>query len=493
VRSDEAAFSDTLIGHDILDSPRAGVRVIQGTAVRSAGYFAGIGLALLSAPLLTRHLGVADYGSYVVVGSLIAIALIFADAGMTAAGIREYSVRDASGRTRLLQNLASARLVASAVAGTGALVFAVVAGYAPILVAGAALGAVGLVLTIAQRTYAIPLAVALRLEVATALDLLRQVLAVAGIIVLVVAGAGLLAFFVLPIPVALVVLVATLIVVKEHGGIRPTVRRDEWLLLLGEVPAAAASMLGALFYRVAIIMMSLLATSEQTGYFGLSLNVVDVLVPVATLVAGSAFPILARAADLDRQRLRFAFRQLFDVSVILGIGSAFVLVAGAEPIVAFLGGVEFEPAVPVLRIQGLAVAATFPVVLFGYMLWVLRARRQLIVGNLFGLGAAVVLTATLIPAWEAKGAAVAMAVAETLLAVWLGIALLRGRADLRPSLRTVVKALAAVAAAAGIALLPIPPLVGVTLGSATYLVVLLVLRAIPMEIWHATLGARRAR
>ena len=205
-------------------------------------------------------------GSYVVVGSLIAIAMIFADAGMTAAGIREYSVRDAGGRASLLQNLVAARLAASVVAGTGAVLFAIAAGYAPVLVAGAALGAVGLVLTVAQRTYAIPLAVALRLlQVATALDLLRQALIVAGIIVLVLVGAGLLAFFLLPIPVAIAVLVATLMVVRKYGGIRPAVNREEWLVLLGEVPAAAASTLGALFYRVAIIMMSLLATSEQTG------------------------------------------------------------------------------------------------------------------------------------------------------------------------------------------------------------------------------------
>ena len=154
----EAAAPDPLVGQDILDTPQAGTRVIQGTAVRSAGYFAGVGLALLSAPLLTRHLGVADYGSYVVVGSLIAIAVIFADAGMTAVGIKEYSVRDASGRTRLLQNLVSARLAASAAAGTGVVLFALAAGYAPILVAGTTLGAVALVLSIAQRTYAIPLA-----------------------------------------------------------------------------------------------------------------------------------------------------------------------------------------------------------------------------------------------------------------------------------------------------------------------------------------------
>ena len=312
-------------GPDILDSPRAGARVIQGTAVRSAGYFAGMALAVLAAPLLTRHLGVTDYGSFVVVSSLIVIATIFADAGMTAAGIREYSARSTADRSLIIQNLVFMRFAASAAAGAGAVVFAIVAGYDPLLVAGAALGAVGLVLTIAQRTYAIPLAVALRLELFTALDLLRQTLTVAGIIVLVVAGAGLLAFFVLPIPVALVALVATLLVVKGDGRIRPTVRREEFLLLLGQVPAAVASMVGALFYRVAIIMMSLLATSQQTGYFGLSLQVVDVFIPVATLVAGSAFPILARAADTDHRRLGFAFRQLFDVCVILGIGTAFLL------------------------------------------------------------------------------------------------------------------------------------------------------------------------
>ena len=101
--------------------------------------------------------------------------------------------------------------------------FALAAGYAPILVAGTALGGFGLVLTIAQRTYAIPLAVALRLELTSALDLLRQAFMVAGILMLVVAGGGLLTFFILPIPVALAVLVITLSIVRRYGRLRPTV------------------------------------------------------------------------------------------------------------------------------------------------------------------------------------------------------------------------------------------------------------------------------
>lgn len=491
--SDEPSGTGPPTGHDILDSTLAGPRVIRGIAVRSAGYFVGIALALISAPLLTRHLGVADYGSYIVVASVIAVATIFADAGMMAVGVREYSLRTGGRRSLLLRNLIAIRLAAAVVAGIGAVIFAVVAGYDPLLVAGCAFGATGLVLTIAQRTYAIPLAVALRLELFAVLDLLRQTLAVTGIVGLVVLGAGLGAFFVLPVPVALIVLVATIVVVRGYGAIRPTVTREESLLIAAQVPAAAAAALGAFFYRVGMIMMSLLGTATQTGYFGLSVAVIDVFVPVAALVAGSAFPILARAEDVDRERLASAFQQLFDVSVILGVGASFVLVAGAEPLVAFLGGAEFEPSVPVLRIQAVALSATFLVTLFGFMLWAVRARRQLAFANLFGLGAAVVLTAALIPNWEAKGAAAAMVVAECLLAVWLGVALVASRAHLRPRLGVVAKVIVAVAVAGIVALLPIPPIADVILGGLAYLAVLLLLRAIPLDVWRATVGAWRKR
>jgi O-antigen/teichoic acid export membrane protein len=478
---------------DILGSPLAGPRVIRGTVLRMAGHFAGLTLALLAAPFLTRHLGVADYGTYVVVVSLLAIATIFADAGLTAVGIREYALRDVDDRTSLLRSLVSARLGASAIAGAGVVLFTLLAGYDAVVVFGAALGAVGLTLTIAQQTYAVPLWAELRIELVTALDLLRQALMVAGILLLVAAGAGLIAFFVLPIPVALAVLIATLVAVKGYGAIRPTVIGEHWRYLVSQtLPLAAASVLGAVFYRVAIVMMSLIASAEETGYFGVSLRIVEVFIAVPTIIVGSALPILARAAETDRRRLSSAFRQLFDVSVILSIWVAYGLVVGARPAIAFLGGPDFAPAVPVLRIQGCAVAVTFFVLLFVSMLWVLRATQQLVLGNLVGVGSAILLTAVLVPVADARGAAVAMLIAESLLALWLGIALLHSRPDLRPSLRTPAKTLAALLVAVLVALTPVPPLVAVIVGSGAYVTVLLALRAIPIDVWRATFGGVRA-
>jgi O-antigen/teichoic acid export membrane protein len=173
------------------------------------------------------------------------------------------------------------------------------------------------------------------------------------------------------------------------------------------------------------------------------------------------------------------------VCVILGAWTALALAVGAEPVIDFIGGDDFSPAVPVLQIQGPALAATFLVALFGGTLWVVRLKRQLVIGNVAGVAAAIVLTGVLVPLADAKGAAIAMLGAETVLACWLGVALLRARPDLRPSLGVLPKVLVATAAGAAFGLAPLPDVAAVLLGSVTYFGILLVLRGIPAEIWRA--------
>jgi O-antigen/teichoic acid export membrane protein len=471
---------------DVLDSAEAGAHVIRGSAMRSLGYFAGLALGLISVPLLTRHLGVADFGRYVIVTSLIAIVMLLADAGLTTVGVREYAVRDAEERDRLMRSLMAVRVVVAVIGAAGAVLFALIAGYDSVLVAGTALASVGLVFTIVQHTLVIPLTAELRLGIATLLDLLRQTLSVVGIVLLVAAGAGLLLFFIIPIPVGITVLLVTVLALRGHIRFAAKVERGEWRYLLTEtLPAAAASTLASLFYRVAILMMSLIATAAQTGYFAASFRVVEAFVAVPFLLVGSAYPVLSRAADTDPQRLTYAFQRLFEICLILGVWIALALVAAAHPVIQVIAGRDFAPAVPVLQIQGLAITATFFVALFGGTLWTVRARGQLVIGNLVGVLSAIALTSVLVPVADAKGAAIAMVCAETLLAGWLGVALLRGHPELRPMLGVVPKVALALAAGAVFLFMPLPDVFVVALLSAAYFVVLLLFRGIPTEIWPA--------
>ena len=466
----------------VLDDRSTGARVIRGSAYRTIGYAAIVLLALVSTPLLTRHLGVEDFGRYVTVSTLMMIITLVADAGLTAVGIREHAVRDAAGRSRLMQNLLGLRVVVAVASAVGLVGVLAAVGADGVIVAGAAAGGAGVILLMVQHTFTIPLHAELRLALATGLEVLRQVLVVAGIVALVVAGAGLVAFLAITIPAGLVVLVITVIVLRASVELRP--RLDEVRYLVREaVPAAAAATLSTLFYRVSILMVGALATATQTGYFATSFRVLEAFVPVPAMLVTAANPALARFAETDRPRLVAAMQQLFDVAVILGIASVIATFFMAEPIVDVIAGEEFAPAIDVLRIQAITFAATFLMPLFSGALWILREKRALVVGNVVGVVAAIVLTGALVTVGDAEGAAVGMIIAEAILVGYLGIALVRSHPDVRPSLGRLPRIAVATAAAAAIWLVPVPPVAQAALAVAVYFGVLLALRALPRELW----------
>ena len=219
---------------------------------------------------------------------------------------------------------------------------------------------------------------------------------------------------------------------------------------------AIASTIGAFFYRSAIIVMSLLATPNETGYFSASFRIIEAILIIAGLVTASAFPVVARAAHGDQTRFAYSMQRLFEVGVILGVWMAICVVLGAEPAIAIVGGPEFSPAVPVLQVQGLGLATSFLVAVWATGLWAMRRQRELAWTNLVGVGLAIGLTALLIPDYGAMGAAVAMVVVEVVLAALYAFAFVRGRSDLRPSLAVVPKSLVAGAAALAVWPTPLP-------------------------------------
>jgi O-antigen/teichoic acid export membrane protein len=477
---------------DVLDSPQAGAKAIRGGMLRTLAYGAGIVAGLASAPFLIRHLGVVDFGRYVTVGALIAVVGFFTDAGLTTVGLQEYAARDAPGRRRLMANILGLRLVLAGAATAFALLFAVAVGYESVLVAGTALAAAGMVLATIQQTLVIVLFAELRFGSVSLLEFLRQALAVPLVLGLVIADADLLAFFVIPPAVNLVVLALTAWWARGGGAAPPRLEREEAGYLAREsLPAAAASALAKVFWRVAIIIMSLVATAEATGWFSASFRIVEAILVLPFLISGTAFPILARAADEDRPRLAFALQRLFDVAVIVGVWCSVSVVIGAQVAIDLIAGEKFGPSVEVLRVQGLALGFTFLIPIWAAALWVLRERRALVLADLFGVLVAVVAVSVLASTEGATGAAVAMTVAEGFFALALGTALMRRHADLRVDPRIVPKALVAAGAAALLLLSPLPDVVDVALAAGVYFGVLAALRGIPPEV-RAAVASRRA-
>lgn len=471
-----------------LDDRSTGARVIRGSAYRTVGYAAMVLLSLISIPLLTRHLGVEDFGRYVSITTLMVVVSLVADAGLTTVGIREFAVRDAAGRTRLMQNLLGLRIVVSCVAVAVVVAGMAVAGSESVLIGGAALAGLGVILLMVQHAFTIPLHAELRLALATGLEVLRQALVVAGIVVLVAVGAGLLPFLAVTVPAGAVVALVTVAALRRSVELRPRLERDEVRYLLGEaIPAAAASTLSTLFYRVGMLMVSLLGTATQTGYFATSFRVVEALVPVPGMLVTAANPALARFAETDRPRFVAAIQQLFDVSVILGCASIVGVAFMAQPAIDVIAGSEFQPAVDILRIQAVGLGATFLIVLLNAGLWILRQKRELVIGNAIGVVAAAVFTAAAVPLAGVEGAAAAMVAAEALLGIYLAVALFGPNRDVRPSLKRLPPILLAAMAAGATWFVPIPAVPRTAIALAVYFAILYALGALPRELWTSFL------
>ncbi len=458
---------------------------MRGGALRVGGYLAGALVSAVSAALLFRHLGVVDTGRYVTGLSLVAIVAALSDLGLTAVGVREIATRPAEERWPIARDLLGLRIVLTL--GGGVAMTAIAwAAYSSTLAAGVALASFGLLLQATQDNFALPLVVDLRLGWVSLLDFSRQLSTTLATVLLVVIGARLLPFFGISIPVGLLVLAATVKLVRGKRELRPTFSISRWRKFAGTIlPYSAAVAASALYFRVSILLVSALSSGIQLGYFSASFRIIEVLTLVPGLLASSALPIFARAARDDHDRLGYALGRVHEVAVIVGAWVAVSIAVGAPLAIDVIGGAHFKPAVPVLAIQGIGLGAMFVSVVWGNALLSLGAYRQILAINIAALTFNAALVAVLVPLDGARGAAIGTAAAELIAAVVQAVVAVRGRPTLRPSMRVIPR----VAFAAAVGLIPlalagvgVPTIVRLLLSSGLFFLVAFATGAFPREL-----------
>jgi O-antigen/teichoic acid export membrane protein len=440
-------------------------------------------VSAVSAALLFRHLGVQDTGRYVIATSLVALVGALSDLGLTAVGVREIATLPPHERWPLARDLLGLRITLTVL---GAIVMTAIAwvAYSSTLAAGVALAGFGLLLQATQDNFALPLVVGLRLGWVSALELARQILTTLVIVLLVLLGARLVPFLGVPIPVGVIVLAATVRLVRGKRELAPTFSLRRWRKFMSAMlPYSVATAASALYFRVSILLISALSNATEIGYFGASFRIIEVLTLVPALVASSAFPIFARAARDDHDRLGYALGRVFEVSLVVGAWVAVSIAVGAPLAISVIGGAPFKAAGPVLAIQGVGLGAMFVSLVWAYGLLSLGLYRQILWISLSVLALSAVLVTLLVPLDGAQGAAIGTAVAEIAAAIGEAVAVVRGRPQLRPSLRSLpFVALAAAAGLIPLALTGFPVIVRLVISTTLFAAVVLVTRSLPGEL-----------
>lgn len=471
-------------GEDILTSAQAGGRIIRGSAWRALAGVGGAVVGVLTAALLLHHLGVAQSGRYVTVISLLGIPVTVADVGLNVSASRWLALRDPEQRGALIANVLAQRLVLMPVAVLAVIAFALLAGYPSSMVAGTAIAGTGFFIVALANALLLRLTVELRNAGLALVDFLRQAITFLGVAALVALGASLTAFFAVQVLVGVCVVALAPALIGRGVLLTPRFDRSEQRMLLASaLPLAMALALGQLYFRLVIILMSLISSPVQTGYFGGSLRAIEAPIGISVLVAGVALPVLSAAARDDRERLRYAIGGLGQGAIVAGVLVVLVTLRAAEPLMALIGGQAFRPAGAVLRIQ-------VGMLLFNalYQIWTmallaLNRQRELIGVNILALSGLALFAAVLVPPLGARGGAIASVLGDALLAclIYWRVHVHLGRVMV-PSgflLRVLV---AAAAAGVPLALSGLPDFLAAALSAVLFLGVGLAIGMIPPEL-----------
>lgn len=482
---------------DILDTPEAARAVVSGGLWRVGSYVLSNALAIASAAVILRYLGVKGLARYTTVVALTTLVSGVFEAGLGTIGIREAAVLHGEERDRLLRSLLGLRVMVAVAGVFVAVLIALALGYPPVMVAGAGVSGLGILVFTLQTHYATALQVELRLAAYSTLDLARQAALTVFAIIFVVLDLGLLPLLGATIPANLLMLAATLWLVHRSMPLRASFAFRHWRGLIGRSFAmAAATATGVVYSQVAILLMSIVSSETQTGLFSASFRIFGVLAVIPGMLVASVLPILSRAAREDRERLQGGLQRTFDVSVVVGGALATLTVIGAPVAIAVVAGPGFDGSIDVLRIHGAAIAATSVIAFAGFGLVSVASYRSVLACNVVGLAVTAALTVALGAADGAIGAGIANLTGESVLALLYLLAIRRQgfRLSLRMPLRAA--AIAAPVVALGLAL-PLSPIVELVAGAALLAGAAWALGLIPDELLVAfripARGAGRAR
>jgi len=239
-------------------------------------------------------------------------------------------------------------------------------------------------------------------------------------------------------------LALTVLLARPLVRLRPLFDFAAWKTVISRSwPIAISIAFNLIYLKGDVIIISLIRTQQEVGFYGVAYRFLDVLTALPTMFMGLMLPSLvadwtaARREEFSRHMAR-----AFDVFALACAPIVFGGIAIAPQLIGLIAGPGFEDAVPAMRILMLAVPGIFLGALYGHAVVGVGRQRQMISG--YAVTAILTIAAYLavIPRWGIEGAAWATVASELLIA-FLTYRMVRHAGSAAPSLSIALRSLLA--------------------------------------------------
>lgn len=367
-----------------------------------------LGLGFLTTVLLARYLGPDGFGTLAYATSLVALFGISGHLGLQGLVVREL-VRQPASRAEILGTAVILKFIGVVIGLAALLAYAA-------LYEGVGSPAFMLIALAGAALLLAPLDVAdywfnafVRARYVAMARAAGQVVFVAAVVVLVLSGAGLVAFGVPYLLQAVAAAMLLLLFFQKTADIRLQDWRfnrsqarqllgQGWIIYLG-------SFFAVIYLKIDQVMLRWLADSSEVGIYAIAARLSEVWYFVPSAIVASVFPKLIELRDADTARFSHRLQQLFDLLATLGITVAILVTFLAPWLVPWIFGSDYTGSVAILVIH--TWASIFIFMRAALSRWILIENALVFSLLTQGLGALsnVALNYILIPAYGGRGAA----------------------------------------------------------------------------------------
>lgn len=463
-------------------------RIFSSMATGVAAMIIVSALGAVSVRVMTTGLGAAAFGIFVLVQSYVTLVQTFTDLGLAQVLVRDIA-RGGEDEHRLLSHALGLRLALS----IGAVPVAVALGLLIYmhrtldLREGLVVFAFSIPFAVSQEVSGSHFSAQLRNTILAVGSVMQQVIFVGLVIWSVESHRSVVFCLGAALAGSVVASLYTYAMARRDVRFTPSVDWRVWRSMLRtSTPIGFAYVVGLLYFKADTIILSLLSTAREIGYYGAAYAVVAFFLVISTTISRTFLPTMVRAS---RETLSEAVHNALAYFAIGGVFSATAVATCGPSVVSIVAGPHFEAANTPLRYLGLGLVFIF---LSSGLSSVCVARgfgNKIFVMSVVSLVLNVALNLVLIPLLGIVGAALATLACEVISLV-LFMGLVRREMALRVR---VVGALVRPVLAGGVTCAVLAPLytraalsVGaeVALMGATllvFLVALFALRGVPRE------------
>ncbi|MGA2677229.1 MAG: flippase [Methanobacterium sp.] len=243
--------------------------------------------------------------------------------------------------------------------------------------------------------------------------IVNSILMLIGVIILIFYNLSVIAFaYLYLIANAVVFVYALIFYVRKFELPKIEVDYDFWRpAIMAALPLSIVSIFSLIAYRIDTVLLSILKTSVQVGYYSASYNLMMVFLFLPGVFTTAIFPVFSNFFVSSEDSLKYTYKKSFKYFTILSLPIA-VGISLLSPQIIHLIYPKFLPSILILQILIWSIPITFLNYIFGTIIPAMNRQNLLLKITFISMTVNISLNLLLIPTYSYIGAAVVTIITE---------------------------------------------------------------------------------